>query len=156
MTKCESCGKGSLKEKKISNYEYPTPMGLVTINGTNSFEECSNCGEVFIPGELIDKWNRLILESLGKKNSRFAPQELEFVFSVLPFTQSEIAAATGKDRSTISHYKTGKNPVDLLFEDTVQQMILDFIGGKDTTMTRLKERSQFLFSDEKIRKIKGH
>jgi hypothetical protein len=133
MNKCENCGKGSLEKKKVLNYEYPTPMGFVTIDGTSEFEECPNCHEVFIPGELVDKWNRLILASLGKKTSRFTSEELEFIFSVLPFTQSEIAASTGKDVSAITHYKTGKNPVDLLFEDTIQQMILDFIEGKDNT-----------------------
>jgi hypothetical protein len=156
MNKCDVCGENAIQKKIVRNYEYPTPMGLVTIEGASEFESCGSCDEVFIPGALIDHWNRLILKTLLQSQTRYTPHELEFIFSVLPFSQSEIAKATGKDRSTLTHYKTGKNPVDPLFEDTLQQMIEDYLAGNETTMNRLIERSQFVIGDENPRKLKVH
>ncbi len=156
MNKCPVCEKGEIRLKPVKDYQYPTPMGLVTIDDEVQLEQCLACGEVFVPGVLIDQWNRLILQRLIAKHSRLNSIELQFIFSVLPYSQIEIAKATGKDRSTLTKYKTGENPIDPLFEDALQQIITDYLGGTDATLVRLKERAQFVFTDEKIGRLKFH
>ncbi|MBI3534387.1 MAG: hypothetical protein HY072_02725 [Deltaproteobacteria bacterium] len=154
MKKCPLCEKESVHEKKVRDYKYPTPMGLITIEGHTKLEECKNCKEIFIPGALINEWNHLVLKRLSKKQSRFTPHELQFIFSILPYSQAELAQATGKERSTLTKYKTGENPLDPLFEDILQQILIDHLAGKETTLERLKERSRFIFENEKLSRLK--
>jgi hypothetical protein len=154
MKECELCKKGSLKLKKVTNFPYRTPMGIVTIEGESEIEECPSCKEIFISGELIDSWNRLILERLSKKEGLLTPEELQFIFSVLPYTQQELAQSTGRERSTLTKYKTGENPVDPLFVDTLQAVIQDYLAGNEKTLIRLRKRIEFRFAEEKIRKLK--
>lgn len=154
MKKCELCNKGTLKPKKVANFPYRTPMGIVSIEGESEFEECSFCKERLIPGELINYWNRTILEKLSKKEGLFTPEELQFIFSVLPYSQSEIAQAIGKERSTLTKYKSGENPVDPLFVDALEAVIQDYLAGHEKTLIRLRKRIEFRFAEEKIRRIK--
>ena len=86
MKKCEICGNRTLTVKKVANFPYRTPMGIVTIEGESGLEECSSCKEVLIPGELIESLNRLILSTLSKKEGLFTPEELQFIFSILPYS----------------------------------------------------------------------
>ncbi len=154
MKRCEVCEKGALRKKKVENYKYPTPMGIVTVDGTSEFEECSHCKEVFISGETITYWNRLILGRLVAKKGYLSPQELIFVFSVLPYFQTELASATGREKSTLTKYKKGANPIDPLFDHTLREIISDYLKGRADTIGSLTARHQFVFNeDEPIRKI---
>ena len=154
MNQCELCGSASIREKRVKDYAYQTPMGLVTIDGDSVFEECEKCGETLISGNLINEWNNLILKTLSIKRGLFSKQELQFIFSVLPYSQNDLAKATGRERSTLTRYKTGENPIDLLFADELQQIIRDHISGNETTIQRLRDRTQFRFEDEAIRRLK--
>ena len=154
MELCKLCNKGKLVQKSVRNYEYHTPMGIVTIQGLSKFTECQNCHNVLIPGSVIDDWNRLILTRLSEKQGIYSPAEVQFIFSTLPFSQNEIAKAMGKDRSTLTKYKTGENPLDPLFVDALQQMIVDHLQGKEDTIDRLRNR--FVFHDEAITKVRYH
>jgi hypothetical protein len=155
MKKCDLCEKETINVKKVANFPYNTPMGIVTIEGESEFEECAHCKEVFIPGKLLDSWNHLILEVLSKKEGFFTPKELQFIFSVLPYTQNELAQATGRERSTLTKYKTGENPVDPLFVDALQAVIQDHLAGNEKTLIRLRKRLEFRFEEEKIRRLKS-
>jgi hypothetical protein len=154
MKKCEVCEKGTLVLRKVANFSYKTPMGIVTIEGESEFEECLSCKEVLIPGETINSWNRLILERLSKKEGLFTAEELQFIFSSLPYSQNELAQATGRKRSTLTKYKMGGNPIDLLFVDALQSVIQDYLAGNENTLIRLRKRAKFHFSEEKIKKLK--
>ena len=92
---CPACGESKLKSKTIHHYEYRTLMGMVTIQGDCVFNNCASCNETLIPGALIDKQNLQILSQLAKRTAILSPNGLKFVFSILPYSQSEIAEATG-------------------------------------------------------------
>lgn len=156
MSKCPVCQEGKMLDSTVTGYRYLTPMGFVTIDKKITLKECASCTEVTVPEELIAHWNHLILASLQDKRSLLTPTEVEFIFSVLPYTQDELATATGKDLSTLEKYKTGENPVDPLFEDALQQIIVDYLDGKDSAVARLKDRSEFVVKDEKIDRLKFH
>jgi hypothetical protein len=150
---CAVCGKGPLKKKKVKNYAYQTPMGIVTVEGTSEFDECPSCKEVFIPGKSIDYWNRLILGRMVETKHFFTLSELKFIFSVLPYSQAEIATATGKDRSTLTKYKTAENPIDPLFDHTLRSIITEHLKGRSDTMGQLKARHEFVPDEAPIKKI---
>ena len=152
MRQCELCGKESLELKRVLNFPYRTPMGIVTIEGESTLEECSFCEEVLVPGELINAWNRMILERLSKLEGFFTPEELQFIFSVLPYSQNELAQSTGRERSTLTKYKTGANPIDPLFVDALQAIIVDYLAGNEKTLIRLRKRIEFRFAEEKSKK----
>ena len=153
MKKCEICGSGKLQKKKVKNYAYKTSLGTITVAGTVEFLECDSCKENMIPGDLIQEWNGMILEHLATKKSFISPMELKFIFSVLPYSQAEIASATGKDRSTLTKYKTGENPIDPLFDHTLREIIVDYVGGRSQTFGLLKARHEFTHEDKPLKKI---
>src|ERR1017187_9397526 len=99
MKKCVKCGKGTYGETTVKSYEYLTPMGFVTIDGQSKFLKCDKCGHALIPGETYHKWNLLILGRLAEKAGTLNAKELQFILSVLPYEQKEIAEAMGKDKS---------------------------------------------------------
>lgn len=142
-----------MKTKTVKNYPYATPMGTVIIEGKSVFEKNDN-GEVFVPGLLIEKWNHLILKKLALKKSTFTAQELQFIFSVMPFSQNELAQLMGKDRSTLTKYKNGENPIDPMFADLLQQIVGDHLNGNTKTIDRLKERLASKDQDQSIDRIK--
>ena len=154
--KCPACGEAALRKKSVQNYEYRTPMGIVTIERESRFDECGACGEVFIPGQLIDEWNHIILKQLHDRATVLTPEELQFVFSVLPYSQNELAKATGKDRSTLTKYKSGENPIDVLFDDALKQIIADWLEGKSETLDRLRSKSQFVPQGQVAKKLLVH
>lgn len=154
LKRCPTCGEMTLGIQVVKDYEYRTPMGIVVIEGDSRLEECRSCREVFVPGDLIDRWNRLVLESISKKVGVISAVELQFSFSVLPYSQNELAKAVGKERSTLTRYKTGENPVDPLFDDTLKQIIGDFLAGTETTIERLRSRATFVPHDETVRRLK--
>ena len=154
ILKCPICGASELAKKVVHNYEYRTPMGIITIEGDVKFDACSHCKEVFIPGELINSWNLQILGQLSNRPAILTSDELKFVFSILPYSQTEIAEATGKVRSTLTKYKTGENPIDRLFDDTLKSIVFDFLKGKRTTLDRLNSRAQFVPIGESIKSLK--
>ncbi|PIR22154.1 MAG: hypothetical protein COV44_09455 [Deltaproteobacteria bacterium CG11_big_fil_rev_8_21_14_0_20_45_16] len=155
MKNCEFCGEGSLKKKKVKNYKYNTSLGVITVEGEVSILECSSCKESFIPGELIARWNRSILKHLKEKATHLSPSELKFIFSVLPYSQSNIAEATGKDRSTLTKYKNGENPTDPLFDHTLREIIEDYIHDRTDTLEALTARHQPSGKERPIKKIKA-
>lgn len=143
MKKCIYCDKGEYDEIEVRDYKYLTPMGYVTIEGDSQFLKCDHCSQVLIPGTLYEKWNKLILEGLIKKSGPIDNKELQFILSVLPYSQNQIAERMGKERSTLTHYKSGKNPIDRLFDFTLRKIIVDFLEGNSKTMDDLKQTFEF-------------
>lgn len=139
MEKCIRCNEGEYADQKIRDYQYRTPMGIVTIEGESTILKCTKCGGTLISGEAYDKWNHLILKGLCEKHGLLDAKELQFILSVLPFSQNEIAQAMGKDRSTLTKYKNNTNPIDRLFDFALRQIILDFLNGNSNTLERLNQ-----------------
>jgi len=154
MKSCEICGAGPLRKIRVSNYLYKTSLGDIRIEGDQSLSKCVACKEVFVPGKLISKWNQNILRYLIEKKGPLSAQELKFAFAVLPYSQSEIAYATSKQRSTLSKYKTGVNPVDPLFDHTLREIIKDHLKGRRQTLGLLKARKDSSVKEPPLTKIK--
>ncbi len=136
--KCDRCGIGEMKNAPVKNYKYRTNLGTIVIEGTTVFKKCQKCGHMPLTGELIDRWNRNILKALLKVRHAFTSKELMFIFSVLPFTQKEIADAVGKDKGTITNHKTGKCKIDKSVNHLLREIIDDYVNDKKDTLEELE------------------
>ncbi len=155
MKKCVQCENGSYAKNIVTNYKYLTPMGVVIIEGKSHFLKCEKCEHLVITGETYQKWNLLILKSLTEKSGALNAKDLQFILSVLPYQQKEIAEAMGKNKSTLTYYKNGKNPIDPLFDYAIRDVIRDFLVGGNETLTRLQ--ATFKFEGETtIKKVKAN
>lgn len=141
--KCDRCGKGEMKNAPVNNYKYRTNLGAVVIEGTTTFRKCQKCGYIPITGELLNRWNRNILKALLKVRHPFTSKELMFIFSVLPFSQKEIADAVGKDKGTITNYKTGKCKIDKSVNHLLREIIEDYVNDSKDTMEELESISNY-------------
>ena len=122
--------------------DFPTNLGTFTVSYRAKLPINPDTGNILLPGAFIEKVNKEILSRLAGKEGLFTPKELVFIFSVLPYTQSEIAFATGKSKSTLSHYKSGENPPDLLFCHTIKEIISDFCNGREKTLNHLRKMAE--------------
>ena len=138
MTLCNRCGKGEMREIKVRDYRYKTNLGTVTVEGETVFEECHRCKYRPLSGPLLDLWNRRILRKLVDLHHLFAAKELQFIFSVLPYTQTEIAQAIGRDKGTVSKYKTGDQRIDKAVDALFRDIIEDYLEGNNNTMEALR------------------
>jgi YgiT-type zinc finger domain-containing protein len=71
---CPICNEVSLVKQSVTNYEYQTPMGMLMIEGKIQLAACQSCGEVLVPGQLIDRWNRSILKFSFKEKGNCLTQ----------------------------------------------------------------------------------
>ncbi|HTL11132.1 MAG TPA: YgiT-type zinc finger protein [Bdellovibrionota bacterium] len=129
---CEACGKKGLVSKNVKDFAYPTPMGQVTIEGETPLEECPHCGEIFLPGLLVEQWNRLILTHLGRKEGGFGHKEVQFLLRVLPFTKDEFAQLLEVDVERLTALASGAKPLDLRSQEVLKAMLADYLAGKHT------------------------
>ena len=155
MDHCPLCGAMGMGVRAIKDHEFYTSLGTFVIEGQVLVDECKKCKEQFFSGELFGRWHRMILRLLLKKPRILSSAELRFIFSVLPYTQTELAKAVGKERSTLTRYKTGENPIDPLFDDALKQIIIDFLAGTETTLDRLRARDSIEVQDEPVRRLKA-
>lgn len=131
-----------METKFVKEIDFPTNMGVLRVELNSELPVNPDTGNPMLTGEIIDQVNKYLLSLLAEKEGLFTDKELMFIFSVLPYTQKELADAMKKDKSTLTYYKQGKNVPEPLFCRTLQQIIQDFIAGKETTMNRLRRMVQ--------------
>jgi hypothetical protein len=131
-----------MEKKFVKEIDFPTNMGTLRVELNCELPVNPDTGDFLLTGEVIEKVNRYLLSLLAEKEGMFTSKELMFIFSVLPYTQKELALVMKKDKSTLTYYKQGVNSPDPLFCRTLQEIILDYIAGKETTMNRLRRMVQ--------------
>ncbi len=155
MSRCEVCENGNLKKKRLKKYDYQAPFGHVQITGQIVFMECDFCKDISIPAKTLKSWNQEILSHLVAKKNLLTSDELQFIFPLLPFSQSEIAFATGKERGTLIKYKNGESPIDLLFDHVIREIVEDHLKNKGDTFKRLCERQKPQNKSRPLTKIRA-
>lgn len=138
MKQCALCN-GKIVKTPIKNYVYDTNLGNIVIKGVSKLDQCTECKNIFVSGKQMEQWNKALLKTLASKKRTLNPKEMIFAFSVLPYSQNEIAEAVGKDKSTLSKYKTGENRPDHSFDFLLKKIMRDFSDGHDKTMHELQE-----------------
>lgn len=138
MKQCALCN-GKIVETSIKDYVYDTNLGDIVIKGVSKLDQCTECKNIFVSGQQMEQWNKELLKTLASKQRTLKPKEMIFAFSVLPYSQNEIAEAVGKDKSTLSKYKTGENRPDHSFDFLLKKIMRDFSEGRETTMNELRE-----------------
>jgi hypothetical protein len=135
---CPLCN-GQVVEANVKNYVYDTNLGNITIKGDSKLPKCTECENIFVPGKQMEQWNKKLLKKLAATKRTLKPTELVFVFSVLPYDQKRIADAVGRDKTTLSKYKTGVNPPDHAFDFLLKKIMRDYAEGSGTTMSELED-----------------
>jgi hypothetical protein len=131
-----------MEKKFVKEIDFPTNMGTLRVAINCELPVNPDTKNVMLTGEVIDRVNNYLLSLLAEKEGIFTSKELMFIFSILPYSQKDLAAAMKKDKSTLTYYKQGVNVPEPLFCKTLQEIILDYLAGKETTMNRLKRMVQ--------------
>lgn len=138
MKQCALCN-GKTVPASIKDYVYDTNLGDIVIKGVSKLDQCTECKNIFVSGQQMDQWNKELLRTLASKKRTLKPKEMIFAFSVLPYSQNEIAEAVGKDKSTLSKYKTGENRPDHSFDFLLKKIMRDYSEDHEKTMNELRE-----------------
>ena len=154
MKQCALCN-GKITQAPVKNYVYDSNLGEITIKGVTKLDQCTDCKNIFVSGEQMEQWNKQLLNKLAGRKRTLKPKELVFVFSVLPYSQNEIAEAVGRDKSTLSKYKTGENRPDHSFDFLLKKIMRDHAEGHEATMNELREayRKEGIGEDAEITSV---
>lgn len=138
MKQCALCN-GKIVQTPVKDYVYDTNLGDIVIKGISKLDQCMECKNIFVSGQQMEQWNRELLKKLASQKRTLKSKELIFAFSVLPYAQNEIAEAVGRNKSTLSKYKTGENPPDHAFDFLLKKIMRDYAEGREETMNELRE-----------------
>lgn len=154
MKQCALCN-GKTVEASIKDYVYDTNLGDIVIKGVSKLDQCTECKNIFVSGQQMDQWNKELLKNIAAKRRTLKPKEMIFAFSVLPYSQNEVAEAVGKDKSTLSKYKTGENRPDHSFDFLLKKIMRDYSEGHEKTMNELREayEAEGLGEDTEIKSV---
>ena len=106
---CTSCGKPVTLE--LRNYRY-TEGGLsnVILQGIE-IADCPHCGNEDIIIPRMEKIHRTIAQALANSPSRLNGEQLRFLRNHLGFTGEKLASYLHTDRTKISKWESGKDPI---------------------------------------------
>ncbi|MCC7440599.1 MAG: hypothetical protein IT285_03135 [Bdellovibrionales bacterium] len=129
---CEACGKPGVVSKTVKDFAYPTPMGLVTIEGETPIEECPSCNEIFLPGLLVEQWNRLIMTHLSRKTDELSAKEVQFLLKSLPYTRDEFCQLLSLDAELFRMLAGGAGKTTPHIQEMLRALMADTLGGTET------------------------
>jgi len=80
-----------------------------------------------------------VLQAIAEGTGALSPMDLQFILSGLPYSQAELARLLGRDRSTLSKYKSGENPIDPLVASALREIVREFLAGQTRTSSALAD-----------------
>lgn len=117
--KCTMCG--HTMTTKRENVPYRSLPGTVLVGVEVS--RCAKCGEYEVAIPAINELNRMLAGAVIRKSGRLGGGEIRFLRSYLGYSATDFAEIIGSDKSTVSHWETGKTSIghhaDLLLRSLV-------------------------------------
>ena len=107
--KCQECGKGTVKEKRIRNYKtkikgYPFVVPEATVG------ICDRCKAEHFAAEETKRWDELFSQSLEKNKFFLLPQDIERVRESLGLSMENFALLIGSTRQSLYNWENHERP----------------------------------------------
>jgi putative zinc finger/helix-turn-helix YgiT family protein len=134
MKRCTKCGKSEL----VKGLQ-PIEVGV----GATVFEDetpgwrCRSCGEVYYQGNALARSEWLAATWLVAKGFETGA-ELRFLRKVAGLRATDLAKLLGVSAETVSHWETGKHPIDVATRNAVADLAID--AAQRTKRARARER----------------
>lgn len=102
--KCQECGKGIVREKKIKNYKtrikgYPFVVPEATVG------VCDNCKAEHFAAEETKHWEELFSQSLARNKLFLLPQDIERMRKALGLSMENFALLIGSTRQSLYNWE---------------------------------------------------
>ncbi|HEU4537278.1 MAG TPA: helix-turn-helix domain-containing protein [Polyangiaceae bacterium] len=110
--RCPSCRAGTLEQNRLAAHEMGPWLGLesVRVEGLPALR-CDKCGELTFDGAVLDAITQGVAKMFAMQSGDLWPQEARFLRKFLSATQTELAARLGVDRTTVTRWETGEEPL---------------------------------------------
>ncbi len=138
---CEECGKGTVTETVIKNYEinlfkkpFVVPSATIGL--------CDKCGVRNYHGNEMHRWKDLYGAWETKSADYLSPSQIRVLRNTLGLNQRDFAAFIGVTRQSLSVWENNKRPsVQPQSVDIILQLLFDElkIGEKPVTEKMVKE-----------------
>lgn len=107
--KCQECGKGIVREKKIKNYKtkikgYPFVVPEATVG------VCDNCKAEHFAAEETKHWEELFSQSLASNKLFLLPQDIARARKTLSLSMENFALLIGSTRQSLYNWENHKRP----------------------------------------------
>ena len=133
MRKCVKCGSDGFKNGTV---HHSMRVGEQVYSGEVPAEICRNCGEGYISGTDLGRWELAVtrvLVTLGP----VCPEAVSFLRRASGLRSKEVAALLDVTADSVSRWEHGKRPVDRQTWLVIGALALDALEGRDDTKRRL-------------------
>jgi DNA-binding transcriptional regulator YiaG len=126
-----SCGKGSLEKRAIDRRDVGEVLGFdpgdVVIENFLGLV-CNGCGEVTLPGEVLDAIAARVTRIILERGERLRPREVSFLRGELGMTQAELAERLGVSRATVARWESEDGKVGRLESLALRSLVASLRG----------------------------
>lgn len=135
---CSSCGQGHLAEKVV-NHDVGALLGMppVMVEHLPALA-CPKCGEVTVPGALLEAISMALAALILKRPSLLAT-EVRFLRKVVGDTQEEFAGRLEVDRATVNRWENSTVAISGTQAYAIRSHVFFRLRGKSTVVDSVAE-----------------
>ena len=134
MKRCAQCS--STKLAKVEETE-EVHVGKWTFTATLPATRCTSCGETYINGEVLCRFEGYAARKLAELGIREGAA-FRFMRKTLGMRAADLAELLSVTPETVSRWENDKNEVDLAAFTTLGSLIVDKLEGRTTTLDSLR------------------
>jgi putative zinc finger/helix-turn-helix YgiT family protein len=130
--RCPSCREGELVPLELEDHEMGPWLGLESVRVERvPALRCDACGGMTFDGASLDAVLRATARLLVRQAGDLWPAEARFLRKFLATTQTELAARLGVDRTTVTRWETGQEPIGRANAASLRAHVALHLAGLD-------------------------
>lgn len=134
MKRCAQCNGTKLTKVEATEKVH---VGKWTFTATLPATKCAACGESYINGEVLGRFELSAARKLAELGIREGAA-FKFMRKALGMRAADLAELLSVTPETVSRWENDKNEVDLAAFVTLGALVADKLEGRTTTLDRLR------------------
>lgn len=134
MKQCVSCNAQRLRRVELSD---SVSFGAIDFDGVVSGFRCEACGEEYIDGPEVQRFEMAVAEWLAQHGAA-TREAFRFMRKAIGVSAADLAGLLDVSVETVSHWETGKHALPRNAVAIVGAMVLDHANGSSATIDRLR------------------
>ena len=132
---CAVCS--SKKKLRPGAFVHRAQVGEVFFDGEIPADTCSDCGEIYVNAQALQRFELFVAKHLAENNQR-TPEAFRYMRKALGMRAVDLAQLIGVGSETISRYETGAREIDPVRFGVLATLIIESLAGREDTLHRFK------------------
>jgi putative zinc finger/helix-turn-helix YgiT family protein len=136
MRRCAACGNGRFRKgTEVLSADFPASELEASVSVPA--RQCTKCKEAYVDGRVVQRFELAVARELANLGLHTG-ETFRYMRKVLGLRAVDLAQLLDVTPETISHWETGKVPINRAALAALGAMIQDAIEGRTTTRDRLR------------------